>query len=193
MKRHFTSDHHFGHVGIIGHCGRPFGSLGEMHEAMIDGINSRVSKHDRLYVLGDFVFGGVKFGREIRNRIRCQNLILIEGNHDRQNHNFRRYMKMGFSEVHQVLKIKIRDQGFMLSHFPYLSDRTDDRYKEYRITHQGIPLLCGHVHNHWKTKGDNQINVGVDVWDYKPVDENTVYDIYMDMRGRSLFPVTPKI
>ena len=37
------------------------------------------------------------------------------------------------------------------------------------VRKQGVDIsLCGHVHDRWKTQ-DGVINVGVDVWDFKPV------------------------
>ena len=44
----------------------------------------------------------------------------------------------------------------------------------------GIPLLCGHVHNGFKTRrssiGTPMVNVGVDVWDYQPILLQTALD-----------------
>ena len=44
----------------------------------------------------------------------------------------------------------------------------DDKFAKWRPTDDGRWLLCGHVHEKWKIQG-RMINVGVDVWDYKPV------------------------
>jgi calcineurin-like phosphoesterase family protein len=38
-----------------------------------------------------------------------------------------------------------------------------------RVSFLAYPrVLCGHVHNMWKRNG-NCFNVGVDVWDFRPV------------------------
>ena len=56
-----------------------------------------------------------------------------------------------------------------LCHLPYARDHIGvERYADKRPMDDGSWLLCGHVHNHWKTNG-RMINVGVDVWDMKPV------------------------
>jgi len=73
----------------------------------------------------------------------------------------------------------------LLSHFPHEgeSGEREDRYREYRppCGKKGVAtwLLHGHVHNAWTVKG-NQINVGVDVWDFAPVPAETVCSIITD-------------
>ena len=43
-----------------------------------------------------------------------------------------------------------------------------DKYTPYRPKDDGRWLLCGHIHQKWKTR-NKMINCGVDVWDMKPV------------------------
>lgn len=52
----------------------------------------------------------------------------------------------------------------------------EERFMEHRPKNEGNWLLHGHVHSAWKVK-DKQINVGVDVWDYKPISELAIYEI----------------
>jgi len=60
MKRNiwFTSDTHFNHRNIIGYAQRPFESVEEMNEVMIERWNASVRGEDTIYHLGDFSFGG---------------------------------------------------------------------------------------------------------------------------------------
>ena len=46
-----------------------------------------------------------------------------------------------------------------------------DRHVAHRPVDRGEPLLHGHVHERWRVR-DRMINVGVDVWDYRPVAED---------------------
>ncbi len=80
----FTSDTHFGHANVLGFCGRPWGSVGEMDDALVDAINGRVAPDDVLYHLGDFSFKmTVEAARELRGRIRCREVHWVPGNHDK--------------------------------------------------------------------------------------------------------------
>jgi hypothetical protein len=78
----FTADFHLGHQNIIRYCDRPFQTLAEMDAAIVDRLNSSVKESDILYFLGDFCRGTGKIALDYRERIRCQNIFFIEGNHD---------------------------------------------------------------------------------------------------------------
>ena len=53
MKVFFTADLHFGHNNIIKHCKRPFQSVDDMDDALIDNWNAVVSNKDTVYICGD--------------------------------------------------------------------------------------------------------------------------------------------
>lgn len=78
---YFTSDHHFGHKNILIYEkeARPFQTLEEMHEHLIDRWNSVVRDCDTIYHLGDFCFGRgyIKIAERLRGKKR-----LVLGNHD---------------------------------------------------------------------------------------------------------------
>ena len=57
----FTADLHLGHKNIIKYCNRPFSSLKDMDETIINNWNSVVGKNDTVYALGDLVFGFHKY------------------------------------------------------------------------------------------------------------------------------------
>ena len=62
------------------------------------------------------------------------------------------------------------------------SARSDhDKFAAHRIKNDGRWLLCGHVHEKWKTR-DRMINVGIDVWDMKPVSIEEIKAIILGHR-----------
>jgi len=79
-------DPHLSHVGMVmfkrddGSPLRPFSTIEEHDETMIENWNSVVRPHDKIYVLGDLV---MKAKKQIHIMDRLQGKkVLIKGNHD---------------------------------------------------------------------------------------------------------------
>lgn len=83
MRTWLTSDTHFSHAKINDLSGRPFDTVGEMNDAILDGINSTVPKDGRLVILGDVCMGKIDDSLQLLDRIEAAELVLIPGNHDR--------------------------------------------------------------------------------------------------------------
>jgi len=167
----FTSDTHFYHKNVIEYCNRPFATVEEMNEKLIERWNLCVKPDDTIYHLGDFIFAGRNKLRPILDRLNGQ-IILVQGNHDHSDH-----VRL-FKKVIPSLGIEIAQRNVNLSHYPYWYDPLEQldgggRYKERRLIDNGEWLLHGHVHHHWKFKA-RMINVGVDVWNYAPVAESEI-------------------
>ena len=77
----FTSDTHFNHKSILQLCNRPFNSIEEHDQKLIENWNSVVGVEDTVFHLGDFCFGNAQKWKEIRNQLNGH-IILIIGNHD---------------------------------------------------------------------------------------------------------------
>ena len=95
MSRIFvTSDTHFSHVNIIKYCNRPYASVEEMNNALIDNWNSVVKNDDLVIHLGDFALG--RTIQDIKKHLDKLNgnKILILGNHDSLSQDD--YIKCGF-------------------------------------------------------------------------------------------------
>lgn len=77
----FTSDTHFGHVNILEYEkeARPFSTIDEMNEVLVDRWNKVVKPKDIIYHLGDFAFGkhNVFYASRLNGIKR-----LVMGNHD---------------------------------------------------------------------------------------------------------------
>ncbi len=149
----FTSDWHLGHKNILSFDKRPYKTLKEMSTELIKNINKLVEQNDILYVLGDVAYkiNDITQIEIFLNRIICENIILILGNHDK----FKpfEYVDVGFQSVHTSLKV----EDYILVHDPAIAGCMS-----------GTKFICGHVHRLF-TVLDNVLNVSCCVWDYKPI------------------------
>lgn len=163
-KIFLTSDLHLGHQNIIKYCNRPFKDTYLMNNTIIDNHNSVVTDKDICLNMGDFAFGGIKKYTPYLNG----KIILIRGNHDRNSD-----IKDCGLEIVQNLDIEYGGYKFKMNHRPVFLPNTPDPFNDAE-RRSNIHLnnydwiICGHVHQQWKVKQKN-INVGVDVWDFKPV------------------------
>lgn len=180
----YTADLHFGHENIIRLCNRPFSDAAAMDAELTDAWNRCVRPGDTVWVLGDVALSTRRLSLVARLSGRK---ILVAGNHDTCWEGHKRwrgavaaYFDAGFDEVVTtgiVDEHRLSDgRAVRLAHLPHSGDFTGedhDRYAERRPADDGLPLLCGHVHQRWATFG-RQINVGVDVWNYQPVSEELI-------------------
>jgi calcineurin-like phosphoesterase family protein len=162
MRLWFTSDYHLGHKLILDYCNRPFKTLDEMNKQIIKRHNERVNPEDTVFHIGDFCFKSANDrgnGQNIKYDYWLSqlngNIILLQGNHDLHN---------SVKTKIQSIIIKIGKQYIELVHDPeHISGRTNI-------------ALVGHVHQNWECKRIVKgcsfidcVNVGVDVFDFKPV------------------------
>lgn len=159
----YTADLHFNHANVIKYCNRPFVSVEEMNEILIDNWNSKVKSQDIVYFLGDFAFANHETTEKYLKRLNG-NIHLCRGNHDKSLNGLHKY----FTSVFDLKTILFDDesapngrQPVVMSHYPLLSfDR--QRY--------GSWMLHGHCHGTIKFDPKiRRIDVGVDNWDYYPV------------------------
>ena len=148
----FVSDLHFGHNNIIDYCKRPYDSVEEMDQALVDNWNTVVNKADKIYCLGDMAFHNYERISQLNGH-----KILTPGNHDRERD------KKVFPHVQEVTQevhyLKIdKERRFVLCHYPFESWR-----REYRIH------LHGHAHG-TSQKKPFRLDVGVDATKlYRPI------------------------
>jgi calcineurin-like phosphoesterase family protein len=165
----FTSDHHFNHANIIRYCSRPFSSVEEMNERMIEEWNSRVSQADTVYVVGDFFLGLPEAGLKIAKRLSGRK-VLIKGNHDRAP---ALYLGASFASVSHRESLQLADGSWaLLRHCPvdacYLADHDLQ--------------IHGHVHAGPRLDG-RRLNVCVDLWDFRPVSESELIELWKSGGG----------
>ena len=127
-----TADQHFNHENIIKYENRPFSNVEHMNICMIDAWNSVVSKHDKVFMLGDFGFGGSDFISNTLNKLKG-NKVLVMGNHD-QSRSVKKWIELGFQTVYDYPVIY--DTSYILSHEPLTGLADCDHFYN----------IFGHVH-----------------------------------------------
>lgn len=187
MKYWLTSDSHFGHDKIRGYCNRPFKTVEEMDETIISNWNKLVAYNDTVFHLGDFAFRNPELYKGRLNGT----IIHIKGNHDDVSESIIRTMsiKFGgitFGMIHDPygwgrIADNIGASLLLASHTKSLAKMLTSIFVQPTKLNNYPVVLCGHVHDLWKymkPRGNRTlyINVGVDVWDYKPVSLNEILD-----------------
>lgn len=182
---YFTSDLHFGHENIIKYCNRPFNSVEEMNEGLIELWNSVVDPNDTVWILGDLVMGRVNESLKHVERLNGFK-VLFCGNHDRpwKKSEDSKWFKL-YKRYLNTIIVDPSTQTHMLygglpvefSHFPFPgSEENDNRYQEECPPDTGQWLIHGHVHDAWRQKG-RLINVGIDAWAGKPVSSKELFEL----------------
>ena len=151
---YFISDSHFNHFNLckdqkIGI--RPFKTVEEMNQTMIDNWNKTVSENDTVFHMGDFGFGKKE---EITRLLILLNgrICLTKGNHCKSY-----FKECGFADVKLTYDLEYNNRKLLLRHKPIYVEGYDY-------------VICGHTHD--KSVDDKRIiNVCVeqDYMNYSPI------------------------
>ena len=186
IKYYFTSDLHLGHHNIIKYCNRPFKDVREMNEVLITNWNHRVRPEDTVFHAGDFCFknsAGGKTGEGMLHKSTYYtsklngNIVFIKGNHDRNN------------SVRTIIDRIVIRYGPHFINIVHVPENYDSNF---------AINFVGHVHEKWKMKRVFEpmegrpvdlINIGVDVWGFRPVVFEEIYNEYRKwVKGQKRYP-----
>ena len=133
-KKFYISDLHYGHANCIAFDNRPFKTVEEMNDAIIDRWNKSVSNGDIVYVLGDMFWCNADIAIPTLDKLNG-NKFLIKGNHDRCNDN---RFKNKFVKITEYLEVEDEGRKVVLCHYPIPC---------FKNHFYGWYHLYGHVHN----------------------------------------------
>jgi len=164
------SDTHFNHTNILKFTdsetgelirGTRFASTKEMDDHMVEQWNSRVKPGDKIYHLGDVMFGDKEYFQKLWPKLHGQKRLIV-GNHDDI-----KYLSSGsfFSKVHMWRMFP--EFGLMLSHTP-LHISTLRRGAPNDLDSPTMLNVHGHIHQNSSPEGPYR-NVSVEAIDYTPV------------------------
>ena len=177
MFTHFYSDPHFGHRGIIDLCGRPYQSVDQMNEALINNYNSVVGADDYVLWAGDAFFMSFAKSKAILDRLNGTKALVI-GNHDRSAD---RMSAMGFALVCELATISIAGKPVRVCHYPYQWAANDERCMAYPTKkYENEILMHGHTHSSERVIG-NMIHVGCDAWNYTPASLAAIKELVLKL------------
>jgi len=160
------ADLHFGHRPLVEkYKARPFNSLEEMEEKIISNWNSVVSKHDKVYILGDVAWNTKSF--DLLPRLRGSKHVVM-GNHD---HKADALIRSGVTRVYGALALS--KYKAILTHVPIhpqCLDRDGWNVNIHGHLHDGLVGDLSHFAKHGDVIADSRYHcVSCERVDYTPV------------------------
>lgn len=162
---------------------RPFQTIDEMHVAINQNWNNKITPEDTIYLLGDISFGGATATAEILNQLNG-NKILITGNHD-SGYLGKSLFVDCFTEIHNYLEIQHNGYKIVMFHFPIMW---------WNLKHYGSLHLHGHLHGNPSMVPGRIKDVGMDTNHCTPyllddvIEELLQIPLTVDHHGREIMP-----
>ncbi len=172
----FTSDQHYGHLNALTgwsneQAARPWNSLEEMTEGLIERHNSRVGRGDLVYNLGDAFWRtfGLEKAINVMKRLNGQHFY-VWGNHEEiMKDNKSEELRNRFIWLKDIAKIyppgPPKHSGIVLCHYAM---------RTWPNSHRGSYCLYGHSHGRLPEDSSLSFDIGVDANDFYPVSMDEV-------------------
>jgi calcineurin-like phosphoesterase family protein len=160
MTVFFTSDSHFGDAPRIRIDHRPFPTIAAHDAALVANWNEVVGPDDEVWHLGDFALR--LSAEQVAALLAGLNGTkhLITGNND----GAATRAAPGWASVSAYEEIEVDGRALVLCHYPF---------RTWNNMGRGTLDLHGHSHGRL-TPVPRQYDVGVDVWDFRPVTLRTI-------------------
>jgi calcineurin-like phosphoesterase family protein len=143
-----------------------YDTIQRMNDDLIKNINNLVGVNDVLWILGDFAMHNENVTREYRNKINCNNVHLIRGNHDVER------PEKYFNIVRDLVSVSITPDGsyYLDSRMRGCREVVLCHYAMafWNKSHQGVYHFYGHSHGgaedmlNEKFPDRKSLDVGVD-------------------------------
>lgn len=173
MKVFVTSNQQFGRPSAIKAYRRPFESLDEMNQELVNAWNSVVSPEDIVYVLGNFAWDPETSEVVIKNL--NGDIVVISGEFDKATADIA--MTLGFDDIDFLYNaIEYHPEAnVVMSYWPL----TDWPKKS-----RGSYSIIGHPSPKYKTNHKTRIiNCACDNWEYKPVEVTKLIELFDEVNA----------
>ena len=136
---YYISDLHFLHENVLRFDNRPFDSITQMQQTIVNNWNDKITNGDTVYILGDVSMRGKKEDLIALVATLKGRKVLVKGNHDDVSDY--RYAQLfheivDYKEIHD--SVDGQNYDLVLCHYPIFSWKKMGR---------GTILLYGHTHN----------------------------------------------
>ena len=181
----YTSDLHLGHKNIIELCKRPFASVEEMDNALIESWNRKVGKDDLVYLVGDAVWDKKRVAYYMDQL--SGKKILVAGNHDAPWIKKEECQRC-FEDIISYAELRLEGHPVTICHYPMLEWRDS---REESAKNLGY-LIHGHIHNRVAEEYRqlflqfNALNAGADVNGFEPVTFDELVDNNLSFKLKAL-------
>lgn len=172
---YFSSDHHFDHARIIKYTARPFSTVEEMNETLIERWNERVGPNDTVLYTGDFTLRNGEVAWRFFQQLEGHVLMMCNPqHHDKRWIRTPQSTKSGPVKLVSPLKVIEVPIGqrfplaIVICHFPIA---------EWERKSHGSIHLHGHSHGKYNSEG-RIMDIGVDSHDFYPVSINFVLEAF---------------
>ena len=165
MKTYFLADMHLGHKNILAYDNRPFTTIEEHDQFIMDAWLKTVNPEDRVYILGDVSWHSSVKTAGFLNELPGKK-VLITGNHDLdhiKNHGF----CSCFEEITPYKELHIEGANLVLTHYPMIcfNGSYGGAWQFYGHTHksfeENIVQSCRRQIIDLYGKPCNMVNIGV--------------------------------
>lgn len=137
---YFIADTHFGHKNCMAFDNRPFKSIEEHDQKLIENWNNAVSINDDVYILGDISWHNATNTNKILDNLNGIKHLII-GNHCGKLLRNREFQNK-FVEIVDYKELSLSDgKGLVLCHYPIPC---------FKNHYYGWYHFYGHVHNGWE-------------------------------------------
>jgi calcineurin-like phosphoesterase family protein len=164
-KLFLTSDEHYKHKRIIGYQKRPFTSLEEMDNTLVENHNSVVKNTDVVIHIGDFCFGKAKDFHEISEKLHGLHFFM-DGSHDRSLRDFFKSpedyegTKGKLFLLPKLFEFTFNGEKIVLCHY---------QLQKWWASHHGSYHFFGHSHGKSECLPIHSRDIGVDTTNYFPI------------------------